>query len=600
MFPLPEQAAVDHLRMKIGERIIEGQIQEREHAKKTYAKAKAKGQRASLVEQERPNIFTTSVANIAPHAPITIDIEYQEVVRYDQGRFSLRFPMVVGPRYLPGHLQNVSEASSTPPNLGWALNTNQVPDASRMTPPVQHPSKGPINPIALRIDLAPGMLLQDIASPTHPITIVKQRTNSYQISLQDELTYADRDFELIWTPLSHETPQASVFTEQHDGETFLFLQLMPPTSTSALKQRIPREVIFVIDTSGSMSGKSLTQAKAALALALERLTPQDTFNIIQFNSVTHHLYSTAQSASGSRIHKAQRYVNGLKASGGTEMQPALVHALSQGSNQEDSHRLRQIIFITDGLVSNEETLFRLLQGELHNTRLFTVGIGSAPNGHFMHKAAQFGKGTFTYVGSTTEVQDKMNRLFLKLEYPALTDLTIQSEDSTIGELLPNPLPDLYTGEPLTIAFRTTALPSSITITGRHGNRHWEAKQSLIDVTSRSGIIIYWARQKIAQLMDQGTQDQDNTLLRQSILDLALKHHLVSRYTSLVAVDITPVRPDDQTLHPHALKTNLPNGMKYEAIFGWPQTATPATLYLIIGSLLLCLAWIWARRNLAHQ
>ena len=600
VFPLPDQAAVDHLRMKIGERIIEGQIQERAQAKKTYAKAKAKGQRASLVEQERPNIFTASVANIAPHAPITIDIEYQEVVRYDQGRFSLRFPMVVGPRYIPGQPEDTQEASSSLAGLGWAPNTDQVPDASRITPPVQHPSQGPLNPIALQIDLAPGMLLQKIESPTHPITIHKHSTNFYQVSLQDVSTYADRDFELIWTPLSHATPQASVFTEQHEGQTYLFMQLMPPTTLSSDQEAMPREVVFVIDTSGSMAGKSLTEAKAALTLALSRLTPQDSFNLIQFNSVTHMLYSTARFASDSRIHDAQRYVKGLQANGGTEMLPALVQALAHIPHQEDSPRLRQIIFITDGLVGNEDAFFALLQRDLHHTRLFTVGIGSAPNGHFMRKAAQFGKGTFTHMGSTIEVQDKMNRLFLKLEHPALTDITIQSADSTFGEILPNPLPDLYTGEPLTVAFQTTTIPSSITITGNQAGRHWETTQSLLDAAPRKGVTVHWARQKIAQLMDQGTQQKDKTLLRASILELALKHHLVSRYTSLVAVDVTPARSDGQALHTHGLQTNLPHGMKYEAIFGWPKTATPATLYFVLGSLMLGITWIWSRRHLARR
>jgi Ca-activated chloride channel family protein len=601
VFPLPDQAAVDHLRMKIGEQLIEGQIQERTQAKKAYSKAKAKGQRASLVEQERPNIFTTSVANIAPHAPITIEIEYQEIVHYDQGRFSLRFPMVVGPRYIPGHPEDIREASSlSPAGLGWAANTDQVPDASRITPPVQHPSEGSLNPMALQIDLAPGMLLQKIESPTHPITITKQDTNAYQVSLQDASTYADPDFELIWTPLSHDTPQASVFTEQHEGETFLFMQLMPPTSPALAEDTIPREVIFVIDTSGSMAGKSLKEAQAALTLALSRLSPHDSFNIIQFNSVTRTLYSTAQLASGSRIHEAKRYVNGLQATGGTEMLPALKQALAHQPNQEESHRLRQIIFMTDGLVGNEEALFSLLQRDLHDTRLFTVGIGSAPNGHFMRKAARFGKGTFTYIGSTTEVQDKMNRLFVKLEHPALTDITIQSGDSTFGAMLPDPLPDLYSGEPLTVAFRTTNLPSSITISGKQAGNHWGVTHSLADAKTRSGIRVYWARQKIMQLMDQGTQEKDKTLLRQSIVDLALTHHLVSRYTSLVAIDVTPARPDAQALTTHSLKTNLPNGMQFEAIFGWPQTDTPATFYLVIGSLLLCLTWILSRQHLTDR
>jgi Ca-activated chloride channel family protein len=421
------------------------------------------------------------------------------------------------------------------------------------------------------------------------------------VSLQDGPTYADRDFELIWTPLVHETPQASVFTEQHEGETYFFLQLMPPVTPSSTQKTMPREVVFVIDTSGSMAGSSLTQAKAALKLALTRLTPQDAFNLIQFNSITQAFYATSQQASALSIRQALRYVDDLKAEGGTEMQPALVQALTQTRNQEERSSLRQIIFITDGLVGNEDALFTLLQRNIGQNRLFTVGIGSAPNGHFMRKAAQFGKGTFTHIGSTTEVQDKMNRLFLKLEHPALTDITIQSGEAIFGDVAPNPLPDLYTGEPLTVAFRTTNLPPSITITGTQAGTHWETTQSLVDAKPRNGIAVYWARKTIGQILDQQTQDHDKALLlRQSVLDLALKHHLMSRYTSLVAVDITPVRSNGQALPTHALKTNLPHGMKYEAIFGWPQTATPATLYLVLGILLLGVTWIWSRQYLAHR
>ena len=155
VFPLPEQAAVDHLRMRIGERVIEGIIQERAEAKNTFEQAKRKGQRASLLEQERPNVFTASVANLAPGEPIIVEIEFQDTVRYDQGRFSLRFPMVVGPRYIPGTPLSTVEAQPHQTGAGWAVNTDQVPDASRITPPVQHPGQGPINPLTLQIDLAP-------------------------------------------------------------------------------------------------------------------------------------------------------------------------------------------------------------------------------------------------------------------------------------------------------------------------------------------------------------------------------------------------------------------------------------------------------------
>ncbi len=522
------------------------------------------------------------------------------MVRHDQGRFILRFPMVVGPRYIPGQPHSIQESSTSQIGHGWAPNTDQVPDASRITPPVQHPRHGLINPMTLHIDLAPGMLLQDIESPTHPITVTKQEDNTYHITLQDSLTYADRDFELIWTPLSSEAPQATVFSEKHEGETYLFLQLMPPVTSSPTQETIPREVVFVIDTSGSMAGSSLTQAKAALTLALLRLSPKDSFNLIQFNSVTQGLYSTSQPASISRIQEAQRYIYGLQANGGTEMRPALAQALTQTPNQEEQHRLRQIIFITDGLIGNEDALFTILQQDIGQNRLFTVGIGSSPNGHFMRKAAQFGRGTFTYIGSTQEVQDKMNRLFLKLEHPALTDITIHASHTRMEDMLPNPLPDLYVGEPLTLVFRSSILPPSITIRGKQSGTMWETTQSLVNAKSRRGIAVHWARQTITQILDQQTQNKDKAMVRQSILDLALKHHLVSRYTSLVAVDITPVRPDSQSLGTQALKTNLPHGMQYEAIFGWPQTATPATIYLVLGTLMLWIAWIWARQHFARQ
>jgi Ca-activated chloride channel family protein len=194
----------------------------------------------------------------------------------------------------------------------------------------------------------------------------------------------------------------------------------------------------------------------------------------------------------------------------------------------------------------------------------------------------------------------MNRLFQKLEHPALTDITINSSNAIVKDMMPNPLPDLYVGEPITIALKVSSLPPFIMIRGKQGETFWETKQSLADSQSRSGIAVYWARQKIAQLMDHYRRNENKSLLRQQILDVALKHHLVSRYTSLVAVDVTPVRPETHQLHTHPFKTNLPHGMQYEKIFGWPQTATPGTLYLLSGIFILWIALLWSRQHLAHQ
>jgi len=604
VFPLPDHAAVDHLRMRIGERVIEGIIQERAEAKNIYEQAKRKGQRASLLEQERPNVFTASVANLAPGEPVIVDIEYQGTVQYDQGRFSLRFPLVVGPRYIPGTPLSPPEEQAPANGLGWAGNTDQVPDASRITPPVQHPNQGSINPLLLQIDLAPGFLLDRVESPTHPIQIETNHQGTTLITLANSLTFADRDFELLWTPHASHEPQTRLFLEEHDRATYGMLFFLPPQLIEAGPGDMAREVIFVIDTSGSMAGTSIIQAKAALKLAVSRLRPHDRFNIIQFNSVTKQLFPQARTVDPGSIHRALSYVDGLQAEGGTEMLPAVVQALA---HQEEQASLRQVIFITDGLIGNEEALFATIRRLLGHSRLFTVGIGSAPNGHFMQKAAQHGRGTFTYIATGQEVQEKMHRLFVKLEQPAFLDLALDVPADMEWELFPAPLPDVYAGEPLMVTFRATTSPAHLTISGTHGTVPWNRVLPFTSGIYRQGIAVHWARQKISHLMDQhsaspqpglarsGHQDE----LRQTVIDVALRHHLVSRYTSLVAVETIPARPEHQPLHSHAIKTNLPHGMQYEAIFGWPQTATPATMYLLLGTLLLWMGWIWLRQHTAR-
>jgi Ca-activated chloride channel family protein len=507
--------------------------------------------------------------------------------------------MVFGPRYIPGTPLSSVEAQPHETGVGWAVNTDQVSDASRITPPVQHPGQGPINPLTLQIDLAPGFLLDRVESPTHSIHVETNSNGTKHIMLADRSTFADRDFELAWTPqVSHEA-QTQLFLEDHEGETYGLVFFLPPQLIEAGPGDMPREVIFVIDTSGSMAGASLVQAKAALTLALSRLTPKDRFNIIQFNSITKQLFPQARAVDPPSIQRALSYVNRLQAEGGTEMLPAVIRALSY---QEEEASLRQVIFITDGLIGNEEELFATLHRLLGQTRFFPVGIGSAPNGHFMRKAAQHGRGTFTYIGTAQEVQDKMNRLFVKLEQPAFLNLELEGATDGAWDLLPNPLPDMYAGEPLMVAFRRTTPPARLTISGTHGTVPWKRVLPFATGLSRQGIAVHWARQKISQLIDQHTpspQPGQQVELRQAVIDLALRHHLVSKYTSLVAVETVPARPEHQPLLSHAMKTNLPHGMQYEAIFGWPQTATPAALYLLLGTLMFWMGWIWSRQHTAR-
>jgi len=591
VFPLPENAAVDQLRLKIGERLIEGQIKEKQEAKKIYTQAKQQGKQAALTEQERPNIFTTSVANIAPHETIRVEIEYQQIVNYDNGVFSLRFPMVVGPRYIPGkqHIEGFS-------GIGWAVNTDEVPDAARITPPVLKPGSDHKNKVSIKINLDAGLALEKIDSPYHAIEINKQ-SDQYQIVLKQdtymdvggrvesgtetEATLANRDFELTWKPEASVAPKAALFTEKKNGETYAMIMMVPPETKNA--QTLNREIIYVIDTSGSMGGQSIIQARAALELALTRLKPGDQFNIIQFNSFTSKLFNHSQPVNQQTLEQALRYVRSLEANGGTEMAAALHAALDK---QTDNGNLRQIIFLTDGSIGNEQALFEIIQNKLGRSRLFTIGIGSAPNSHFMQRAANLGRGTHTYIGKLDEVQTRMQSLFEKIENPVLKDIAIDWMETNM-EIWPQKITDLYQGEPLLITAKTKHALGEIKITGQVAGNIWSSSLKLDGGQNRKGISTLWARNKIAGLMEQ-KRDAEFESIKQTIIETALEHHLVSKFTSLVAVDVTPVRPKDKELDSHAIPTHLPEGWDYNKVFGqqFPATATDARINFIIGFVLM--------------
>jgi len=368
--------------------------------------------------------------------------------------------------------------------------------------------------------------------------------------------------------------------------------LTPPTQ--AIEKRLPRDVVFVIDTSGSMAGDSIRQARQALALAVDRLDGADRFNIIRFSSDTTALWSELKAANVKNRSRARRWVEGLLAGGGTEMAPALERALNGKST---SGRVRQVLFLTDGAVGNESALFDIIEAHLDDSRLFTVGIGSAPNGHFMTKAAQFGRGTFTYIGKTNEVQEKMTSLFRKLETPVLTSIELHWPDGVQADVYPKRLPDLYAGEPLVVAAKLNRLQGSVELRGIQAGKGFRVSLPLTKGGNSDGIDVLWARRKIEDLMDSLHEGADKEQVRTDVTRVALAHHLVSRYTSLVAVDRTPTRPANKTLTSRPVPTNLPSDMEYGAVFGqtapFPQTATPAPLWLL-GGLFSLLAGVFVR------
>jgi len=584
VFPLPETAAVDHLRMKVGERIIEGDIKAKKQAREIYQQAKNEGKQASIVEQQRPNMFTTSVANIPPKDSITVVIEYQQMVSQDGNEFSLRFPMAITPRYIPGTpIANRHEISHFN-GSGWAVNTDQVADASHITPPVLVTESATSNQVTLSILLAAGFDLAQVNSAYHQVEEELVNDSTRKIRLMDNVP-ANRDFELVWQASDQQAPQAALFKQHKNGEDYVMLMLTPPNKLNI--ESISRELIFIIDTSGSMDGTSIKQAKAALQYGLSQLRPQDSFNIIRFSDDVASLFRQAQLASRVNLHTAYDYVAGLRADGGTEMAPALKLALHA---EQYTEGLRQVVFLTDGSVGNEDELFTIIEQDLGKSRLFTVGIGSAPNSHFMQRAAQFGRGSHSYIGSEDEVRQKMQTLFNKLSHPVLTDLKLELEDSSGVEIWPKTVADLYLGEPLLLTLKAATLADEIVINGVYGNQPWQKKVMLQGGGQSQAVSVLWARRKISALMDEYRRSNSDDS-KAEIVEIALKHHLVSKFTSLVAVDKTPVRPVAEKLNTQAIAVNPPKG---NTLTQFPQTATAATLQFIIGLILflsgLILRW----------
>jgi Ca-activated chloride channel family protein len=644
VYPLPDGGAVDTLKMVIGDRIVVGDIKERQQARVIYEQARQSGHKAALTEQERPNIFTNSVANIGPGETVLVQIEYQEPVRQSGDTFSLRVPMVVGPRYNP--VPVVQSVDLRQDNGGWGTtSTDPVPDRDRISPTVLDPAtNAPINPTAITVRLQAGFPLGEVKSHHHAVRIESPDRSTRIIKLAEGPVPADRDFELTWQPAAEKAPSVGLFREHVGRANYLLAFVTPPAIEQAEQKPLPREVIFVIDNSGSMGGTSMVQAKASLIYALGRLQPNDRFNVIRFDHTMDVLFPGAVAADSEHVGQAKSFVGALEAKGGTEMVPAMRAALADGS-QNDGQYVRQVVFLTDGAIGNEQQLFDTITAMRGRSRVFMVGIGSAPNTFLMTRASELGRGSFTHIGSVEQVEERMRGLFAKLESPVVTGLTATFSGAH-ADMTPEAIPDLYRGEPLILAARLDKLAGSMEIKGRIGDRPWVVTLPLAKAAEGRGLSKLWARRKIAdaeiaRTMRQATpEDADKR-----ILTLALEHRLVTRLTSLVAVDKTPSRPEGETLKLAELPINLPAGWDFAKLFGerpqlsprleqrtegdaapvrlaraeakrsvpvvapapgmvqLPKTATDAELKMIAGAILLALGLMLLvftrRRTLAH-
>jgi Ca-activated chloride channel family protein len=646
VFPLHKTAAIDALTMKIGNRIINAEIKEKQQAKNIYNKAKKQGKKTSLVSQHRPNMFSTKLANIAPGETVEIALSYLQSVKYHDSEFSLRLPLTITPRFIPvflvkqdDHQNNrhqdnftqentisnkisnssdgseLSSAVSSAVNsqrktkdsitkMGWLISSN-VKDADDITPP--QVSSSPSQNVKINIEINSGMALGNINSHYHPITKTKTKTKTkktnqvksdksatYQVSLLNAQTKMDRDFTLSWQLAEGHKPEAAFFSSQDDKYHYGLLMLMPEQRAHKANSHIAKDITYIIDTSGSMGGVAIKQAKKALVNAINQLNSADSFNVIAFASSPTSLYREPQEASHQNLLQAINWVERLTASGGTNMYPAIELALNQVPAKENKlhNKYKQVIFITDGAVGNEDELIKMISRKVGSTRLHTVGIGSAPNGYFMRQAALIGKGTHRFIGSINEVKKEMDSLIELINNPSMKDIALSWSVNQV-EMVPNNLPDLYMGQPLIISARwpNNAINNQkalkVSATGKKANKVWNKELTLSSVNNSSGIGAWWARQKVKQLtmiMHRPLPFVEKDKLKEEITELGLTHNLVTPYTSFIAVENETSRKENAELNKLKVANLMPKGSSQ--LISLSNTSLGSFSYLLLGILLM--------------
>lgn len=565
-FPLPEDAAVDHMTFRVGDREIVGKIMPKEDARKVFEQARKGGKKASLVSQRRPNIFSNDIAHIGPGEHVTVTLEYQQSVTPQHGKYQLRLPLAITPRYSP--------------NGGEPGQVNPVPeslsDASLQTD------------LDVAVHLVPGIPIVGLESPSHAIRVANGENGTTSVTFSGS-SGQDRDFVLQWRAGERQSSIASWFTEKFDDEFYHLVMVSPPNDVFTEQDRIPRAWTFVLDISGSMSGESIRQAKEALIAGLLKIHALEYFNIIVFNDQASHLWQHPTLATPEAVSEAITFVSEIEADGGTEMMSALTLALDTDPALP-TDVLQQIIFLTDGAVSNEQTLLGYIQAHIGQKRLFTVGIGHAPNGYFMREAASSGRGSFTFIASPEDVKHGVSNLLEALRYPALQDIEIDSD--TPLTVMPSVLPDVYREQPLVLSFKTASVPQYLDLSALAGNDRRQWRAYLDSPTAGQGVHVLWARRMIDDLQKQRRHHASPSELTKRIQEVAMQHHIVSESTSLIAVDEAISNPTPEMAERKRLAASQARMTRL------PQTATQAGQLFLNGLLLAFVAlfvWICGRR-----
>jgi Ca-activated chloride channel homolog len=587
VFPLPHEAAVDEMTMVLGERKIVGLIKRRLEARQIYEAALAAGQTAALLEQERPNIFTQSVGNIEPGQEVKIEIAYVDVLKYDVGSYEFRFPMVVGPRYIPGTPSG--GAPPTPAELQGRVSppvadTDRVPDASRISPPVLKPGMRNGHDITLAIKLNAGVPIQNLVHPNHQAVVQKVGPREAAIALAKGDSIPNKDFVLRYDVVGKK-PEMAVLghTGEYSGDrqklgNGYFMLMIQPQEDERLTKSPPREIVFLCDVSGSMSGQPTAKVVDAMRGMLKLCRPQDTVQVITFASQANKLFEKPVPVNEANIAKALAFSEGFQGSGGTEMLKGVKLAIDEPLDKE---RVRIVVMLTDGYIGNEAEIIEHVGKHCGDqVRFWTVGIGSSPNMFLIDGVAKQGGGMGKALGLEDDAVSLTQEIMTRIQRAQLAKVKIDWGDLQVAETYPAKIPELWAGRPVIVFGRyategqrdESVLVSEIKISGSVEGEDvsWPLSVELPLAQKEHDVLAkVWARQKIEDLMQQ-TYYHGSPAIEEMVTGIALDYKLMSQYTSFVAVDST--KPVDDSAPPAMprrmlVPVPLPEGTRWEGFFG---------------------------------
>jgi Ca-activated chloride channel family protein len=609
VFPLGDKGAVSGYQIAIGERTITGEIQTREQARRTYEQAKAAGHTAGLVEQNKPNVFTQLIANIAPRETIRVKLTYVDLLDYSDGSYELAVPLVVGPRYLPADRVGrtpVASHHAGDPKRGGVASIPYV-DESRAS-----------STVSFTAEIDAGVPLHGIKSPSHDIAVTQVSPTRARVTFGRADEIPNRDLVVRYTTAGPQT-QVGVLTHRAGHEGY-FLLTVQPKAAYRTGDITAREVMIVIDRSGSMSGVPIQQAKAVATGILESLTDRDSYNILGFASGVDGMSEGLVRGDAAGKQRGRDYLSRLSTGGGTEMEHGVTAMLTKDPGQD---RIRVIYFLTDGFVGNDDVVIAAARGQLGANRIMPVGIGSAPNRYLLDRLAAVGRGFPSYVGISEDPNEVVRSLVLRSAYPYLTDVEIDWGGLRVSDTTPDVIPDVYAGQPLIVSGRYHApgagtVKISATIAGRRTIIPLEVQ--LPNTNSLEPVASLWARRRIEALMREVEPQRGmSEETRDAITQLGLRFHLLTELTSFVAVDRSRVVSNGVTriveqpaivpegVDPGAAVASSPppspsrsysydDGNSGGLFSGGPADDSRRGLALAVIAL-IAIAWMFARRRL---